>query len=107
MPSFMKMRPKQGQVLVELLPVPNMTPGGLTIPDNAARTDTIGREPAREAIVRSIGVWPTTKKGIPLPYEVLPGNRVAVDPVLGVPVMEHPKVLRIYDHSQILALITA
>lgn len=95
-------RPLSGQVLVELLQPPTQS-GSMFLPENRKLSDNIGREPAREGIVRSCGVWAMNKAGNLIPYEVKKGDRVMVDPVLGKHVMAYPWNLRIYDHRQILA----
>lgn len=98
-------RPKQGQVLVELHAESKLTDGGLVIPDGVRTKDQIGRMPARAATVISMGVWPTNRKGRMLAYEFRKGSVVMVDPALGTNLMAHPKALKLYDHSQILAVI--
>lgn len=108
-----RIRPKQGQVLVELMPPPvshlgygSAGPGQaeIILPENRRLKDEIGRQPAREAIVLSCGIWPTTKEGCLIPYEFRKGSRVLVDPVRGTELRLYPKTLRLYDHTEILAL---
>jgi len=101
-----RIRPKQGQVLVELLPEPNQE-RGFVLPDNRVVKDRIGRKPLREAVVHSCGVWPTTAKGRPFAYEFHKGSRVFVDPVIGMELRSYPRVFRIYNWNDILAVVTA
>lgn len=100
-----KIRPLQGQVLVELSKPPTGTDSGLALPENRTLKDGIGKEPALEGIVRSCGIWATNTKGWLIPYEIRKGDRVLVDPVLGKHVLAYPFNLRMYDRLEILALV--
>ena len=99
-------RPFQGQVLIEVLRPPSED-RGLHLLENRKLNDRIGREPAREGIVRSCGIWATTKHGHLIPYEFRKGDRVLVDPVLGRHVLAYPHNLRLYNHRDILAKVNA
>jgi len=100
-----RLRPRQGHVLVELLPYETKTSGGLHLPDGLKRKDMIGRMPLQRARVHSCGVWATTKNGIPIPYEFRRGDLVLVDPVFGTNVDVHPLKMKIYHSREIAALI--
>lgn len=102
----MKLRPKQGQVLVELIPYESETAGGLTIPETAKRRDEIGRMPGQRAKVLSLGVWPTTKKGHLIPYEFKAGDVVFVDPTAGSNLAAEHKHWKLYDYRSILGIVS-
>lgn len=100
-----RLRPRQGHVLVELLPYETESHGGIQLPENLKRKDMIGRKPLQRARVHSCGVWATTRKGIPIPYEFGKGDIVYVDPVIGQNVNVYPLKMKIYDVREIKALI--
>ena len=100
----MKLRPLQGQVLVELIPYATETAGGLAIPETANPKDAIGRMPVQRAKVLSLGVWATTKKGHLIPYDFKPGNVVLVDPTMGKNLSAEHRKWKIYDASDVLGL---
>lgn len=102
----MKLRPKQGQVLVELIPYENHTAGGLELPDNVKHKDEIGRMPGQRAKVLSLGVWPTTKKGHLIPYEFKVGDVVVVDPTAGSNLTAEHKHWKLYDYRSILGTVS-
>lgn len=100
----MRMRPKRGKVLVEMLPLENQTESGLALAERRRLKDFIGRMPAQLARVICCGVWPVTKTGRMIQYEFRPGNLVFVDPTMGTNLSVHPKRLKLFDHTQILAV---
>lgn len=100
-----RLRPRQGHVLVELLPYETESHGGIQLPENLKRKDMIGRKPLQRARVHSCGVWATTRKGIPIPYEFRRGDLVLVDPVFGTNVDVHPLKMKIYHSREIAALV--
>ena len=102
----MKLRPRQGQVLVELIPYESETAGGLTIPETAKRGDEIGRMPGQRAKVLRTGVWPTTKKGHLIPYEFKPGDFVIVDPTAGNSLSADNQRWKLYDYRSILGIVS-
>lgn len=72
----MRIRPLQGQVLVEMLPADD-TVGSLALPDVAQETPT-------KAIVRELGPWPLNRKGNMIPYDFKKGNTVLVSKYSGI-----------------------
>lgn len=100
-----RIRPLQGQVLVEILPADKETAGGIALPENVRTKDAIGREPARKAKVLATGIWPTSRKGRMLSYEFRTGAIVMVDPGFGKNVNVEIRRLKLYDHKEILAAL--
>lgn len=100
----MKLRPLQGQVLVELIPYDKLTESGLELPDTVRRKDTIGKMPGQRAKVLRMGVWKTTKSGKTIPYDFREGNIVIVDPTMGTNAELGRSKLKFYDANLILGV---
>lgn len=98
-------RPKQGEVLVQMLPVDHQTESGLFLDENRRLHDAIGRQPAQRAKVVACGMWPTSRSGRMYAYDFKVGDLVMVDPVLGKNLQAHPVRLKLYGHREILAKV--
>lgn len=102
----MKIRPFQGQVLLEVIGTPSRSHGGVHFPDNVKIKDAIGRSDMALAKVKRLGPWPQLKDGRLINYEVGAGDLVYIDPSLGRIVQANGVQYRLIDHKQIAALIT-
>lgn len=84
-----KLRPLKGRVLVELQPPATQSAGGILIPE-------VAQDESREAIVRAIG------EGAP---EFVLGDRVVLsDRAPGVPLVMHPRKMKLLEQGQIKAV---
>lgn len=98
----MKIRPLQGQVLVQMRPADEKSDGGLHIPEVAQE------KPMRAVVIRT-GTWAQAKKnGALIAYDVSPGDTVLVHKHAGVQVDKanlgnHLKLVRADD---IIAILT-
>lgn len=102
----MKIRPLQGQVLLELLGTPNRSAGGIHFPDKYSTKDQIGRPEMAMGRVVKLGSWPQLPDGRLVAYEMKRGDLVAIDPTLGKIVQDNGRHYRLIDHRQIAALLT-
>lgn len=94
--SLSKLRPRQGMVLVEMVPDPKR--GMIEKPDQNEPSLT------RAKVVR-LGIWPQNGKGALIPYEVKVGDLVIVNRYQGTQLVGYPDRFKLVDHQQIAAVI--
>lgn len=94
-----RLRPLQGQVLVQFLE-PDDWQGAIYLPDKA-------RENPKQAIVRRIGIWKQARKSRGLiPYDFKVGDRVIVHPEAGTGIRRNiGERLRMVSSDQIEAIV--
>jgi chaperonin GroES len=95
----MNIRPKRGEVLLEVVPR-GTSDGGVLIPPKYQY-----QERAQQAIVRKLGVWKQDKRGRLLPYEVKPGDRVVFQKNAGRWLHGEQNRLKLLPASRILAIV--
>lgn len=95
----MRIRPLQGQVLVEVLPVSDNV-NGIVLPEKA-------QEKPYKAVVREVGPWAQKRKsGALIPYDFRKGNTVVVSPYAGTQLhRDFGERFRLVRWDQILAVV--
>jgi chaperonin GroES len=94
-----RIRPKQGEALVEVLPN-EISDGGIHIPDKYQY-----QERAQKAVVRRLGVWPVSKRGRLVAYEVKPGDTVYFPKTVGTWLHGEQHRLKVLPARRILAVV--
>lgn len=88
----MKVKPLTGQVLIEVLPAPDTSDGGVALPPDASLSPEVVQEQSRNpekpsknniGIVREIGPWPKLRNGMARMPEYGLGARVLFNPWRG------------------------
>lgn len=112
----MRIKPLTGQVLIEVLPAEKRSPGGIELPDrfpmSPAAVEATHANPEKPAkpcigIVRAIGKWPLTRKGLLLMPEFSVGVKVAFNPWRGTDLQLGLGVrLKMIPNSDVLAVLT-
>lgn len=110
-----KIRPLTGQVLIEVLPTDNKTPGGIDLPEVVRVSPDVVQEqshdpqkpvPPNIGIVRAIGPWPKLPNGMTLLPEFGVGARVAFNPYRGDQLRYETKPLRLVRLDDVLAVLS-
>jgi len=98
----MKIRPLQGEVLLYMEPPPTESAGGIALIQEAPESEN----PAEAVFgqVRALGVWPLDSHGRMIPYDVKPGDRVAINSGAGRWLRAPGERLKIVHSSRILAI---
>ncbi len=92
-----------GQVLIYVDAPETVSAGGIAIPEQSQ-----GREQYGETItgqVRGLGIWPLSKKGKLIPYDVKPGDRVLLNAGSGRWLKGNRERLKIVPSDSILAVL--
>ena len=94
----MKIRPKQGEVLVYMDAAEAVTDSGVLIPEQAQKRSDRGQ-------VRALGIWRMDKRGRLISYSVKPGDHVIVSARRGRWMHSEKERLKLVDSDDILAVI--
>lgn len=90
----MRIKPLEGQVLIEVEAPPDTSTGGVALPNGLPVPPEVEQEnshnpdkPAKNNIGRvvAVGAWPKTRKGLLKMPEFGPGQRVLFNPWRGTP----------------------
>ncbi len=100
-----KIRPLMGQVLIYVDAPETVSAGGIAIPQQAQGTEQYGDTITGQ--VRSLGIWPLSKNGNLIPYDVKPGDRVLLCAGSGRWLKGNRERLKIVPADSILALVGA
>lgn len=92
----MKIKPLEGHILVEL--TPDTESGGILIPERS-RENKIG-------VVKEIGAWRRTRKGLALIPEVRKGDRVLFNQHRGRQLNDQHYRLKLLHQDDVLAVLT-
>lgn len=115
-PKARKIKPLPGQVLIEVEPPPEVSAGGVALPNDLPVPPDVEQEnsrnpekPSKNNIGRvvAVGAWPKTRKGLLLMPEFGPGQRVLFNPWRGTQ-MERAmgEKLRMIEFNDVLAVLT-
>jgi co-chaperonin GroES (HSP10) len=111
----MKLKPLTGQVLIEVSPPEKESPGGVALPSELHLSPEIIQEQARNpekpaknnvGIVKAIGAWPKTRKGMLRMPEYGLGAKVLFNPWRGVEMVNGVGRLRMISQDDVLAVIS-
>lgn len=111
----MRIRPLQGQVLIEVTPPPRQSAGGIALPGDLSLPPAVVEQqshhpekPARNnvGVVKAIGAWPKTRKGLLRMPEYGVGAKVLFNPWRGTQ-MERgvSERLRLLRQEDVLAVL--
>jgi len=98
----MRIKPLTGQVLVSLIPGPEIL-NGIHLPDKRNPEEPVF---ARKAIVREIGPWPKTKNGMGVIPPFGRGATVLVNEYKGQKLTNFSEQLRLISTDDIVALLS-
>lgn len=110
----MNLKPLQGQVLIEVCPLPSTSAGGVALPGTVALSAEIVQEqshnpekPSKDniGIVKAIGAWPKTRNGMLKPPEFGLGARVAFNPWRGIDMQRDLGRLKLISQEDVLAVL--
>lgn len=111
----MKVKPLTGQVLIEVETPPTFTTGGVALPGEVSLSPEFVQEqhanpekPAKNhiGIVRAVGAWPKTRKGLLRMPEYGVGARVVFNPFRGTPMQQEPgQRLRMVRQEDVMAVL--
>lgn len=93
-------KPIGNRILVEMLPVEDVSSGGIIIPEMAQKRSS-------KAVVKIVAGGPKTKKGKVLPAEVKAGDIVHINTYAGTDLVLDGRKVKLIDHNDVLALDTA
>lgn len=111
-----RIRPLTGQVLIEVLPVEKLSPGGIALPERTLSPEEVEashrnpEKPKKPAIgiVREIGPWPKTRTGMLQMPEFARGAKVAFNPWRGTDLQEKPgERLKLVHNRDVMAVFTS
>ena len=111
----MKIIPLTGQVLIEVLPPPTESGGGVALPEDRTLSPEIVQEQSRNpekpaknnvGVVRAVGSWPKTRNGLLKMPEYGVGAKVLFNPWRGTP-MERgvSERLRMVKQEDVIAVL--
>ena len=107
-------RPLTGQVLIEVSAPEKLSPGGIALPGDLHLSADIVQEQARDpdkpaknnvGVVKAIGAWPKTRKGLLKMPEYGVGNRVVFNPWRGLEMRNGSGRLRMISQEDVLAVL--
>ncbi len=100
-----KIRPLQGQVLLRMEPAA-ISDGGILIPEKSRYPDE-GEARCKAVYGRVVrtGIWRQRKNGNLIPYEVQPGQRVAISGTSGRWFKDRNLGFKVVDAESILAVV--
>ena len=111
----MQIKPLIGQVLIELTPPPTESPGGVALPGELHLSADIVQEQARNpekpskdniGVVKAIGAWPKTRKGLLKMPEFGIGSKVLFNPWKGLAMQRGAGKLQMLRQEDVLAVLT-
>lgn len=110
----MNIRPKTGEVLVQLCDRKPISPGGISLPHRSLSAEEVEQRnhapempPADEAIVVRIGPWPMTCNGLAIMPEFSCGSKVLIRHTSGIELNRNPgERFKLVYQSDVLATLT-
>lgn len=108
-----KVKPLTGQVLVEIIPAENKSPGGIEFPNRSLSAEEVQethqnpeKPKALTGIVRACGPWPKLKCGLTLMPEYGLNAKVFIRPHAGIDMQwDTSRRLKMVKQSDVLAII--
>lgn len=111
----MKIKPLTGQVLIEVESAPTQTAAGVALPGDVSLSPEFVQEqhanpekPAKNhiGVVRAVGPWPKTRKGLLRMPEFAIGARVVFNPFRGTPMRRGTgERLRMVRQEDVMAVL--
>lgn len=108
-------KPLRGQVLIEVLPEPTLSEGGLSLPGPLTLSADIQQEQAQNpekptdnqvGVVRRIGEWPLTRKGLARMPEFGLNQKVVFNRFRGEYLHDGYQKFKLLDQSDVMAVLT-
>lgn len=94
----MKIKPTQDRVLIEIAASPTRTPSGLHLPEQSQGKPSNG-------IVRAVGPGRRTRKGLLIPVDLVPGDKVSFMPYRGQDIEIDGVPCRLIEAKDVLGIV--